>query len=379
MAQSFTIPFGRPYLTGREQTLINQALTEGYLHGNGHFTKKSQTELQTLTGCQKVLLTHSCTAALEMSVLLADIQPGDEVIMPSYTFVSTANAVVLQGGVPVFIDIRPDTLNIDENKIEEAITPLTKAIICVHYAGVACEMDTIRSIAKKHNLIVIEDAAQGVEAYYKNKALGTLGHSGAFSFHATKNIISGEGGALLVNDPEWIDRAEMIWEKGTNRKKFLLGQVDKYSWVDKGSSFLPGEVTAAFLVAQLESVKEITEQRVKIWNHYHHVLDALEKQEKLIRPTIPTDCQHNGHLYYILLKDGAQRNLLMNHLRQQGIQPATHYVPLHDSIAGQRFARTSGDLAVTCRVADTILRLPLFSELAESQIDFIGAEIEKFM
>ncbi len=379
MAQSFTIPFGRPYLTGREQTLINQALTEGYLHGNGHFTKKSQTELQTLTGCQKVLLTHSCTAALEMSVLLADIQPGDEVIMPSYTFVSTANAVVLQGGVPVFIDIRPDTLNIDENKIEEAITPLTKAIICVHYAGVACEMDTIRSIAKKHNLIVIEDAAQGVEAYYKNKALGTLGHSGAFSFHATKNIISGEGGALLVNDPEWIDRAEMIWEKGTNRKKFLLGQVDKYSWVDKGSSFLPGEVTAAFLVAQLESVKEITEQRVKIWNHYHHVLDALEKQEKLIRPTIPTDCQHNGHLYYILLKDGAQRKLLMNHLRQQGIQPATHYVPLHDSIAGQRFARTSGDLAVTCRVADTILRLPLFSELAESQIDFIGAEIEKFM
>ena len=262
MAQSFTIPFGRPYLTGREQILINQALTEGYLHGNGHFTKKSQTELQTLTGCQKVLLTHSCTAALEMSVLLADIQPGDEVIMPSYTFVSTANAVVLQGGVPVFIDIRPDTLNIDENKIEEAITPLTKAIICVHYAGVACEMDTIRSIAKKHNLIVIEDAAQGVEAYYKNKALGTLGHSGAFSFHATKNIISGEGGALLVNDPEWIDRAEMIWEKGTNRKKFLLGQVDKYSWVDKGSSFLPGEVTAAFLVAQLESVKKITEQQI---------------------------------------------------------------------------------------------------------------------
>ena len=379
MAQSFTIPFGRPYLTGREQILINQALTEGYLHGNGHFTKKSQTELQTLTGCQKVLLTHSCTAALEMSVLLADIQPGDEVIMPSYTFVSTANAVVLQGGVPVFIDIRPDTLNIDENKIEEAITPLTKAIICVHYAGVACEMDTIRSIAKKHNLIVIEDAAQGVEAYYKNKALGTLGHSGAFSFHATKNIISGEGGALLVNDPEWIDRAEMIWEKGTNRKKFLLGQVDKYSWVDKGSSFLPGEVTAAFLVAQLESVKKITEQRVKIWSHYHHVLDALQKQEKLIRPTIPTDCQHNGHLYYILLKDGTQRNLLMNHLRQEGIQPATHYVPLHDSIAGQRFARTSGDLAVTCRVADTILRLPLFSELTESQIDFIGAEIEKFM
>jgi len=379
MAQSFTIPFGKPYLTGREQTLISQALTDGYLHGNGHFTKKSQAELETLTGCQKVLLTHSCTAALEMSVLLADIQPGDEVIMPSYTFVSTANAVVLQGGVPVFIDIRPDTLNIDENKIEEAITPLTKAIICVHYAGVACEMDTIRSIAKKHDLIVIEDAAQGVEAYYKNKALGTLGHSGAFSFHATKNIISGEGGALLVNDPEWIDRAEMIWEKGTNRKKFLLGQVDKYSWVDKGSSFLPGEVTAAFLVAQLESVKEITEQRVKIWNHYHHVLDALEKHEKLIRPTIPTDCQHNGHLYYILLKDGTQRNLLMNHLRQQGIQPSTHYVPLHDSTAGQRFARTSGDLAVTYRAANTILRLPLFSELTESQIEFIGAEIEKFM
>lgn len=378
MSQPFTIPFNKPYLTGLEKTLINQALEERYLHGNGRFTKKSQAELEKLTGCSKVLLTHSCTGALEMSILLADIQPGDEVIMPSYTFVSTANAVVLQGGVPVFIDIRPDTLNIDEKKIEEAITASTKAILCVHYAGVACEMDTIRSIAKKHNLIVIEDAAQGIDAAYKNQALGTLSHAGAFSFHATKNIISGEGGALLVNDSAWIDRAEMLWEKGTNRKKFLLGQVDKYSWVDKGSSFLPSEVTAAFLVAQLEFVKEITERRLKIWNQYHQALGGLEKQGKLTRPTIPSECQHNAHLYYVLLNSTEERNLLMEHLRAQSIQPVTHYVPLHDSIAGQRFARTVGNLNVTQKAASTILRLPLFPDLTETQVKLIAEEVEIF-
>ena len=379
MSQSFTIPFNKPYLTGLEQTLINQALEEGYLHGNGRFTKKSQAELEKLTGCQKVLLTHSCTGALEMSILLADIKPGDEVIMPSYTFVSTANAVVLQGGVPVFVDIRVDTLNIDETKIEEAITPSTKAILCVHYAGVACEMDTICAIANKHNLFVIEDAAQGIDATYKNKALGTLSDAGTFSFHATKNIISGEGGALLVNNSMWVERAEMLWEKGTNRKKFLLGQVDKYSWVDKGSSFLPSEVTAAFLVAQLESVKKITERRLKIWDHYHQVLAPLEKQGKLTRPTIPPECQHNAHIYYILLNDGEGRNVLMDHLRAQGIQPVTHYVPLHDSLAGRKFARTVGDLSVTQKAANTILRLPLFPELTEKQVEFIADVIEGFL
>jgi dTDP-4-amino-4,6-dideoxygalactose transaminase len=372
------IPFTKPYLTGLELDLITQALQAKQLHGNGPFTKKCQEALEKLTACPKVLLTNSCTAALEMSVVLAHIQPGDEVILPSFTFVSTANAIVLQGGIPVFINARPDTFNIDETKIEAAITSKTKAILCVHYAGVACEMDTIIATAKKHHLIVIEDAAQGVQAYYNHKALGTLGDLGTFSFHGTKNIISGEGGSLLVNNRDLIERAEIIWEKGTNRKQFLLGEVDKYSWVDIGSSYLPSEITAAFLYAQLQAVQTITEQRLNLWNLYHQALEELEKQGKLRRPIIPANCQHNAHLYHILLNNMTQRNELMFYLREKGIQAVTHYVPLHDSIGGLKFGRTHGDLHLTHDIADRILRLPLFTDLTTQQINYIIDTIAQY-
>lgn len=368
---TFSIPFNKPYLSGAEINSIQQALTQESLHGNGPFTKNCHQELEKKIGCKKALLTNSCTAALEMSALLTHIQPGDEIIMPSYTFVSTANAFVLRGGVPVFVDIRADTFNLDESKIETAITPKTKAIVCVHYAGVSCEMDTILAIAEKHNLTVIEDAAQGVEAFYKNRPLGSIGHLAAISFHGTKNIICGEGGSLFVNDDRFIERAEIIWEKGTNRKKFLLGEVDKYSWVDIGSSYLPSEITAAFLLAQLRSTPEITRKRLQIWQTYHQSLKTLEQQEKLRRPIVPADCQHNAHLYYILLPNADIRNKTMASLKSQGIQSVTHYVPLHDSIAGQKFARTQGTLTMTQQIADRILRLPLYPALTHTQIEYI--------
>lgn len=286
------IPFVKTFLTGKEIEYISQLKT---LCGDGAFTKRCHQWLEKQSGAQKVLLTHSCTAALEMAAILIDIQPGDEVIMPSYTFVSTANAFVLRGGVPVFVDIRPDTLNINEQLIEAAITSKTKAIVPVHYAGVACEMDTILAIAKKHNLYIIEDAAQGVMAYYKNKPLGAIGDLGAFSFHETKNIISGEGGALLINDTAFIEMAEIIREKGTDRSRFLMGQVDKYTWQNVGSSYLPSELIAAFLYAQLEQAQTITDMRLKIWNAYHQYFEEAEQQGLLQRPTIPSDCQHNAH------------------------------------------------------------------------------------
>lgn len=359
------IPFNKPYMTGKELYYIAEAHFNQMLAGDGPFTKKCHVWLEKETGTQKALLTHSCTAALEMAAILADIQPGDEVIMPSYTFVSTANAFALRGGMPVFVDIRPDTLNIDETKIEAAITPKTKAIVPVHYAGVGCEMDTIMDIAKRHNLLVIEDAAQGVFAKYKGKTLGTIGHMGCYSFHETKNVISGEGGALLVNDAQFIERAEVIREKGTNRSLFFRGQVDKYTWVDLGSSYLPGEVIAAFLWAQLEEAGNITQRRLNIWEQYHHGLHVLESQGVLRRPITPSHCQQNAHMYYILLNSLEARTKLIEQMREQEIYPVFHYVPLHRSPAGKKYARVHGEMTHTNELSDRLLRLPMWLNLME--------------
>lgn len=364
---SNNIPFNKPYMTGRELSYIAQAHTNGHLAGDGMFTKKCHAWLEARTGSHKALLTHSCTAALEMAAILADIQPGDEVIMPSYTFVSTANAFVLRGGVPVFVDIRPDTLNIDETKIEAAITPRTKAIMPVHYAGVACEMDAIMDVAQRHGLIVIEDAAQGIMSTYKGKQLGSIGHLGAYSFHETKNIISGEGGALLINDERFAERAEMIREKGTNRGQFFRGQVDKYTWVDIGSSYLPGEVIAAFLWSQMEEAQSITQKRMDIWQQYHEALAPLENAGKLRRPIIPDECQHNAHMYYILLESLEKRSDVIAQLKNKGVNPVFHYVPLHTSPAGKKYARTSGELRHTSNLSDRLLRLPLWVGMGEAQ------------
>lgn len=354
------IPFNRPYMTGRELVYISQAHANYHLSGDGEFTKKCNAWLERRSGCRKALLTHSCTAALEMAAILADIQPGDEVIMPSYTFVSTANAFVLRGGVPVFVDIRPDTLNIDETKIEAAITPRTKAIVPVHYAGVGCEMDAIMDIARRRNLLVIEDAAQGIMSNYKGRPLGSIGHMGAYSFHETKNIISGEGGALLLNDEHLTERAEIIWEKGTNRRQFFRGQVDKYTWVDIGSSYLPGEITAAFLWAQMEEAESITARRVAIWGQYHEALEPMEAAGKLRRPIVPVNCQHNAHMYYVLLDSLGTRTSVIDGLRRQGIDAVFHYVPLHSASAGQKFGRASGLMTNTEAFSEQLLRLPLW-------------------
>lgn len=355
-----SIPFNKPYMTGRELWYIAQAHTNGHLSGDGMFTKKCHAWLEARTGAHKVLLTHSCTAALEMAAILADIQPGDEVIMPSYTFVSTANAFVLRGGVPVFVDIRPDTLNIDETLIEAAITPRTKVIVPVHYAGVACEMDAIMDIAQRHNLLVIEDAAQGIMSTYKGKPLGSIGHLGAYSFHETKNVISGEGGALLINDERFAERAEIIREKGTNRSQFFRGQVDKYTWVDIGSSYLPGEVIAAFLWAQMEEAQSITDKRLAIWQQYHEGLAPLEAAGKLRRPVIPNCCNHNAHMYYILLDSLETRTRLISHLKEERVNAVFHYVPLHNAPAGRQYGRVTGDLNSTEDMSDCLLRLPLW-------------------
>lgn len=361
------IPFNKPYMTGRELWYIAQAHTNGHLSGDGMFTKKCHEWLEAHTGAHKALLTHSCTAALEMAAILADIQPGDEVIMPSYTFVSTANAFVLRGGIPVFVDIRPDTLNIDETLIEAAITPRTKAIVPVHYAGVACEMDAIMDIAHRHNLLVIEDAAQGVMSTYKGKPLGSIGHLGAYSFHETKNIISGEGGALLINDKRFADRAEVIREKGTNRGQFFRGQVDKYTWVDIGSSYLPGEVIAAFLWAQMEEAQSITQMRLDIWQQYHEALAPLESTGKLRRPIIPENCKHNAHMYYVLLESLEKRTHVIAEMKKQGVNPVFHYVPLHSAPVGKELGRTNVALKHTDDLASRLLRLPLWVGLGDAQ------------
>lgn len=363
------ILFNRPYMTGKELYYIAEAKFGNMLAGDGRFTKQCHKWIEKNTKCDKALLTHSCTAALEMAALLLDIRPGDEVIMPSYTFVSTANAFVLRGGVPVFVDIREDTLNLDERLIEAAITHRTKAIVVVHYAGVACEMDTILAIAGKHGIKVVEDAAQGVMSRYKGRALGSIGDIGAFSFHETKNVISGEGGALLVNDPLLSLRAEMIREKGTDRSRFFRGEIDKYTWQEVGSSFLPGELIAAFLWAQLEEAGSITNARLKIWDIYHALLAPLEQKGLLRRPIIPADCQHNAHMYYILLNAETDRQAVLSELKRNEIYAVFHYVPLHSSPAGMRYSKVHGSMEVTNIQSERLLRLPLWIglELAQQQ------------
>ena len=365
------IPFNKPYMTGKELYYIAEAKFGNILAGDGPFTKKCHGWLEQNTGCAKALLTHSCTAALEMAALLLEIQPGDEIIMPSFTFVSTANAFVLRGGRPVFVDIREDTLNLDERLIEAAITPRTKAIVPVHYAGVACEMDTIMAIARRHGLSVVEDAAQGVMSTYKGRPLGSIGDLGAYSFHETKNVISGEGGALLVNDPELVLRAEIIREKGTDRSRFFRGEVDKYTWQEVGSSFLPGELIAAFLWAQLEEAERITSERLASWARYHELLEPLEAKGILRRPVVPEGCQHNAHMYYVLLTQEIDRQFVLSELKRNEIHSVFHYVPLHSSPAGRRYGRVHGGLDVTNRQSERLVRLPLWVGLASEQQNFI--------
>lgn len=365
------IPFNRPYMTGKELLYIAEAHLNHILAGDGPFTKRCHSWLEEFSGCTKALLTHSCTAALEMAAILLDIQPGDEVIMPSYTFVSTANAFVLRGAVPVFVDVRDDTLNLDERLIEAAITPRTRAIVPVHYAGVACEMDTIMDIAWRYDLAVVEDAAQGVMATYKGHTLGSIGDLGAYSFHETKNVISGEGGSLLVNNPQFALRAEIIREKGTDRSRFYRGEVDKYTWQEAGSSFLPGELIAAFLWAQLEEADSITRQRLTSWQRYHALLAPLEEHGLLRRPIVPTYCSHNAHMYYVLLSPEIDRQQVLDALKANGIGAVFHYVPLHSSPCGRKYGRIHGDLAVTDSIAARLIRLPLWIGLSEPQQDHV--------
>lgn len=369
------IPFNKPYMTGKELFYIAQAHFNGKLAGDGPFTKLCHSWLETNTSTQKSLLTHSCTAALEMSALLLDLEPGDEIIMPAYTFVSTANAFVLRGAIPVFVDIRPDTLNIDEKLIESAITNRTRAIVVVHYAGVACEMDHILDTARKYKLKVIEDAAQGIMSKYKKKPLGSIGDLGAYSFHETKNIISGEGGALLVNNSSLTTKAEIIREKGTDRGRFFRGEVDKYTWQEFGSSFLPGELIAAFLWAQMEEAERITNSRLKAWDYYKQALSPLEDDGLLRNPYIPQECTHNAHMYYILLSTNIDRQSVIDQLKASGIHSVFHYVPLHTSPAGKRFSRHIGELSVTQKTSNQLLRLPLWIGLSEAQQEYIVMQL----
>jgi len=357
------IPYNKPFIIGNELNYIAQAVASGHLSGNGIFTKKCQSWMEDKFSAKKVLLTHSCTAALEMAAILADVKQGDEVILPAYTFVSTANAFVLRGATPVWCDIRKDTLNIDESLIEDLITPRTKAIVPVHYAGVGCEMDAIMEIARKHNLIVIEDAAQAVNATYKERYLGTIGHFGCYSFHETKNLISGEGGALVINDERFTERAEIIWEKGTNRTKFFRGEVDKYTWVDVGSSYLPSELVAAFLYAQLEQADTINAKRLDIWNRYYEGLEFLSRREGYSLPFIPSYCRHNAHMFYIILPSISYRNSLMDSLVERGIHTVFHYIPLNSSPMGLLHQINPSSLLTTELVSDCLLRLPVFYEL----------------
>lgn len=359
------IPFNKPFMTGRELSYIAQAHGNGHLSGDGPFTKRCNAWIEEQTGAAKALLTHSCTAALEMTALILDLKPGDEVIMPSYTFVSTANAFALRGAVPVFVDIREDTLNIDERLIEGAITSRTKAICVVHYAGVACEMDAVMKIAARHGLKVIEDAAQAIMSTYRGRPLGCIGDLGALSFHETKNIISGEGGALLCRDAGDAERAEIIREKGTDRSRYFRGQVDKYSWVGLGSSFLPGEITAAFLAAQTEDAAAITARRLRIWDRYHAWADAHEQSGRLRRPTVPPHCTHNAHMYYLLLPSLEKRERFIAEMKRRGVATVFHYVPLHDSPGGKQFGRPAGLLENTISVSNRLVRMPVWLGVEE--------------
>lgn len=366
-----------PY-TGKELGYIQEAVESYKICGDGKFTKRCNAWFENQTKTNKALLTTSCTHALEMAAILSEIEPGDEVIMPSYTFVSTADAFVGRGAKIVFVDIRPDTMNIDENLIEAAITEKTKAIVPVHYAGVGCEMDKIMDIARRHNLKVVEDAAQGVKAFYRGQALGTFGEYGCFSFHETKNYSMGEGGALLIRDAQNVERAEIIREKGTNRSKFFRGQVDKYTWVDFGSSYLPSEINAAYLWAQLECAEEINNKRLSIWNTYYQRLQPLAQQGKLELPFVPEHCTHNAHMFYIKAKDLEERTALIQFLKNNGIGAVFHYIPLHSAPAGLRFGRFHGEDKYTTKESERLLRLPLFYGLELEQVDYVCDKIFEF-
>ncbi len=370
------IRFSKHCIVGNELSYIQKSIELNNISGDGEFTKKCQSWFEENLTCHKTLLTTSCTHALEMAAILLDIQKGDEVIMPSYTFVSTANAFVLRGAKIVFVDIRPDTMNIDETKIEAAITPKTKVIVPVHYAGVACEMDTIMDIALRYNLFVVEDAAQAIISSYKGKALGTIGHFGAFSFHETKNITSaGEGGLLIINDKSFIDRAEVIREKGTNRSLFFRGMVDKYSWVDIGSSYLLNDVSAAYLWGQLEKIDEIQSNRLESWQLYFEGLRELEKNGFIELPTIPKECTNNAHMFYIKVKDLETRTKLLEYLKDNGIYGVFHYVPLHSSLAGEKFARFSGEDVFTTKESERLVRLPMYYGILKIDIKIICNKI----
>ena len=360
------IRFNVPPYVGKETEYMKAAIDSHKICGDGEFTKRCNAWIEEHTGTAKALLTTSGTQALEMAALLSDIQPGDEVILPSYTFVSTANAFVLRGAKLVFVDIRPDTMNIDEKLIEDAITDKTRAIVPVHYAGVGCEMDTIMDIAKRHNLVVVEDAAQGVNAFYKGRALGSIGDYGCFSFHETKNYSMGEGGAILINRPEQIEDAEIIREKGTDRSRFFRGQVDKYTWVNIGSSFLPSDINAAYLMAQLEMADEINENRLQSWTRYNEGLQDLAQEGVIELPYIPKECAHNAHMFYIKTKDMEERKALISYLKERDIAAVFHYVPLHSAPAGLRFGRSHGEDRYTTKESERLLRLPMYYNLSES-------------
>ncbi|WP_373767875.1 dTDP-4-amino-4,6-dideoxygalactose transaminase [Glaesserella sp.] len=366
------IPFNKPPIVGTELNYMQQAMNSGKLCGDGHYTKLCEQFFETHFNAHKVLLTPSCTAALEMAAILLDIKEGDEIIMPSYTFVSTANAFVLRGAKIVFVDIRPDTMNIDETKIEQAITSKTKVIVPVHYAGVACEMDTIMEIAEKYRLWVVEDAAQGVMSFYKSKALGTIGHIGCYSFHETKNYSAGgEGGAILINDPTLVERAEIIREKGTDRSQFFRGQVDKYTWRDIGSSFLMSDLQAAYLYGQLEAIDTINQKRLSIWNHYFQAFQNLAKLGKIELAQIPNECQHNAHMFYLKLPTIQKRTAFIDSMKQMGILSVFHYVPLHSSPAGQNFGVFHGEDEWTTKESERLVRLPLFFNMTEDELSVI--------
>jgi dTDP-4-amino-4,6-dideoxygalactose transaminase len=375
------ITFNRPHATGREFVYIKQAIANRHLSGNGPFTARCGRWLEDHTGAARALLTGSCSSALELAAILAELKHGDEVIMPSFTFVSTANAVALRGATPVFVDIRADTLNLDERLIEDAITERTKAILPVHYAGVACEMEEIMRLAAERQLLVIEDAAQGVCASFRGRALGGIGDLGCVSFHETKNVHCGEGGALMINDPTWIERAEILHEKGTNRSKFFRGEVEKYTWVELGSSFVSSEISAAYLWAQLEAADEITAQRLMLWRSYHERFAQLEDRGLARRPVVPPGREHNGHLYYLLVEDRETRDRLISNLRTDGIQAVFHYVPLHTSPAGRRLARAHGSLSTTEQLSDRLVRLPLWLGMGEPEIkrvaDAVGMSLQR--
>lgn len=373
-----TIPFNKPFVAGRELYNIAQAVVRGQLAGDGYFTRRCHGWLEENLGCKKALLTHSCTAALEMAAILADIGPGDEVIMPSFTFVSTANAFVLRGGVPVFVDIRPDTLNIDESLIEGAVTGRTKAIVPVHYAGVPCAMDEISGVAVRHGLFVIEDAAQALLSTYNGRYLGTIGTFGCLSFHETKNIISGEGGALLLNDEGFVRRAEIIREKGTDRARFFRGEVDKYTWVDIGSSYLPSELVSAFLFAQMENAERIVSKRRALFELYYSMLTPLHEKGIVRLPYVGEGLACNGHIFYVITSSLKERTRLIEHLKARDIICVFHYVPLHSSPAGMRFGRTATPMRVTDETSERLVRLPLYYEMQEDDVHRVADEVKSF-